>query len=174
MDIELKKPEKKYAVSFLDACREYRVDPLSMDQREARVDAETIDKYLSERRDLEQGTNLAPGQIRTETFWAMEGGTYVGTVKIRSELTPEFERLGGHISYLVRPSKRGQGYAKAMLRIALRRLHVAGVNTAILTANLNNIASRRVIESLGGTYVEEFVDDGGETVVRYMMDTQGS
>jgi len=172
MHMELVGPDKKYEASFLDACQEYREDPASMDQREARVDPGTFDTYLSERQVLAQGTHLAPGQIRTDTYWAVEDGAYVGTVKVRPVLTPAFERLGGHVSYLVRPSKRGLGYAKAMLRLALRRLHNAGVTTAIVTVTRDNIASQRVVASLGGTHVAEFIAEGGEVVDRYELDTQ--
>jgi len=48
-----------------------------------------------------------------------EEPTYLGTVVIRRQLTPELARVGGHIGYHVVPSLRRRGHAGRMLAGAL-------------------------------------------------------
>ena len=57
---------------------------------------------------------------------------------------------GARLSNNVRPSSRRRGYATAMLAAALPVASGVGVERALLTVNVKNTASRRVIEANGG------------------------
>ncbi|MFC5183659.1 GNAT family N-acetyltransferase [Actinomadura harenae] len=87
-------------------------------------------------------------------LWALDrqdaDPVYVGSVCVNHRLTPALERWGGHIAYNVRPSLRRRGYATAMLAAALPVARAAGVERALLTVNVHNTGSRRVIEANGG------------------------
>lgn len=87
-------------------------------------------------------------------LWAIDrrgaGPVYVGSVCVNHRLTAALQRWGGHIAYNVRPSLRRRGHATAMLAAALPVAAAAGVERALLTANVNNTGSRRVIEANGG------------------------
>jgi predicted acetyltransferase len=53
-------------------------------------------------------------------YWAVdERGEYIGRISVRTELNVFLEKVGGHIGYDVRPTKRKRGYAKEMLRQVL-------------------------------------------------------
>ena len=83
-------------------------------------------------------------------FVAEDEGKIVGRLSLRSELNAYLRHFGGHLGYGVLPEFRGRGHAKAMLREGLRILRAAGTETALLTCDEDNPASRRVIESQGG------------------------
>src|SRR5262249_5427458 len=76
-------------------------------------------------------------------------------LNIRHRLTPWLLERGGHIGYDVRPSARNNGYATSMLGDSLpiaRRLSIADV---LVTCDVDNSASRRVIEKNGGQLEDE-------------------
>ena len=61
-----------------------------------------------------------PGHVRMTSYWAMEAGLMVGSIRLRYTLTPALRQVGGHIGYDVRPSRRGQGYGTQMLALTLQ------------------------------------------------------
>jgi len=80
----------------------------------------------------------------------VDGSTYLGTVVIRRELTPELARVGGHIGYHVVPSYRRRGHAGRMLAGAPVFCAHFGLRRVLLTCEQDNVASRKVIEANGG------------------------
>jgi predicted acetyltransferase len=97
--------------------------------------------------------------VPISTFWYLDGPDYLGTVIIRHRLTPELTRHGGHIGYHVAPRRRRQGHATAMLAAAVAYCRQPlGLDRVLVTCDLANTASRRVIEANGG--VLENVLDG--------------
>ena len=83
-------------------------------------------------------------------LWWVQGTGYLGRVHIRHRLTPALRLLGGHLGYYVAPPHRGQGHATAMLRAALPVAAALGLECLLLTCDVANPASRRVIERGGG------------------------
>ena len=53
------------------------------------------------------------------TFWLIENEEIVGVSSLRHRMTDRLMRLGGHIGFGVRPSARGRGVAKELLRRTL-------------------------------------------------------
>jgi predicted acetyltransferase len=90
------------------------------------------------------------GFVPSTTLWWVAGREYLGRIAIRHRLTPQLEERGGHIGYDVRPSARRRGHATAMLRAALPFARELGIDRALLTCEVPNVASRKVIESNGG------------------------
>ena len=63
------------------------------------------------------------------------------------------ERLDdGDIGYSVPPKKRGRGYAKELLRRLLEMGFDRGMQRIILTCDVDNDASRHIIEKAGGEF----------------------
>ncbi|MDP1859553.1 MAG: GNAT family N-acetyltransferase [Gemmatimonadaceae bacterium] len=62
----------------------------------------------------------------------------------------------GHIGYAVVPWKEGRGYAKNALRLILPEARALKMPFVELTTDPENVASQRVIESVGGVLHEEF------------------
>ena len=79
----------------------------------------------------------------------------------------------GHMGYAVVPWKRGRGYATHALRELLPEAKAEGLRYVEVTTDLDNAASRRVVEANGGVLVEEFIKPaqyGSKRSVRYRVD----
>ena len=83
-------------------------------------------------------------------LWFVDGDSYIGAVIIRHRLTAELRKNGGHIGFHVVPSERRRGHAKQMLAQALDRCRALGLSNVLITCDVGNTASRRVIEANGG------------------------
>jgi predicted acetyltransferase len=107
--------------------------------------------YVARTDALNQGNEpWTEGGVPGWFFVAEDDGRIVGRLSLRRELNEYLRHFGGHLGYGVLPEYRGRGYAKAMLRDGLEILRSAGTDTALLTCDEDNPASRRVIESQGG------------------------
>lgn len=78
---------------------------------------------------------------------ALEEAKYVN---IRHSLTEHLLKIGGHIGYWIRPSKRNMGYGKKILAFSLPEAKKLGISKILVTCNDNNLSSRRIIEENGG------------------------
>jgi predicted acetyltransferase len=95
------------------------------------------------------------GFVPSTTLWWVDGDEYLGRIAIRHRLTASLRERGGHIGYDVRPSARRRGHATAMLRAALPVARSLGIESALLTCDLDNVASRKVIEHNGGVLEDQ-------------------
>ncbi len=75
---------------------------------------------------------------------------------------------GGHCGYSVRPSERGKGYAKEMLRLNIQNAKSMGIEKLLITCDVNNNASERTILDNGGVY-EETINVDGRKMKRYWI-----
>ena len=78
----------------------------------------------------------------------------------------------GHIGYSVVPWKQRRGYATSALREVLQDAKARGLRYVEITTAVDNAPSKRVIESNGGIFVEEFVAPlalGGGNELRYRV-----
>lgn len=91
-----------------------------------------------------------PGFVPHTTWWWVDGEEWFGRVDVRHRLTDRLREVGGHVGYDVRPSRRREGHATAMLAAVLPRARALGVPQALITCDVANTASRRVIEANGG------------------------
>ncbi|MER5637171.1 GNAT family N-acetyltransferase [Kitasatospora sp. NPDC002227] len=174
---ELVDPTVTLRSSFRSAVAEYRADRESElpwfvhDIEPAALTGEAaftayVDRLLAERQVI--GVR-ADGFVAQTTLWWVDGTTFLGRLAVRHRLTPNLTRLGGHIGYDVRPTARRQGHATAILAAALPVAAALGITEALLTCAESNTASRHVIESNGGRYL----DTSGDRR-RYLLPTVGS
>ncbi|HOF88327.1 MAG TPA: GNAT family N-acetyltransferase [Armatimonadota bacterium] len=113
--------------------------------------------------------------VPQHVYWAVCGGQVVGVLKLRHRLTPNLEHYGGHIGYAVRPSARGRGVATRMLGLALQKARALGLRRVLLTCNLDNHASARVIVKNGGVRDTDGTHpETGPPHARYWIDLEGA
>ena len=77
-------------------------------------------------------------------------GQAVGFLNLRLRLNDYLLQEGGHIGYSIRPSARGQGFAKEQLRQGLQVAKSKNIKRALVTCDCDNAASRAVILANGG------------------------
>ena len=182
---ELVDPDVRYQWSFLAAAKEIR--ERGEDERYAGLtvisrtddfkgesfplddlwDTDVFAAYCQRLRDLASPDTWLPRGIVSSTYlWWVDGEEYLGRLSVRHRLTPWLEEYGGHIGYVVRPEARGHGHATGMLRASLPIAHRLGIDPVLVTCDVTNLASRKVIEAAGG----EFEDQRREKL-RYWIST---
>jgi len=164
--VNLELPSEKHKDSFLAALKEYD-GPQAL-----AVTEQTFSAYLQQSLDYSQGINLKPGLVPATEFWMVDEDGFAGRVSLRHELTDSLLRVGGHIGYTVRPTKRRRGYATRALQLALAEASRLGLEKVLITCDDDNLASRRVIEKNGGILENRlYREEGGVAICRYWVKT---
>ena len=100
-------------------------------------------------------TSRPAGFVPDTLLWFADGTEWLGRLSIRHALNEMLLEVGGHIGYDVRPSARRQGHGTEMLRQALPVARQLGIHPALVTCDVDNIGSRKVIEANGGALEDE-------------------
>ena len=97
----------------------------------------------------------------------------VGMINIRLALNERLKKFGGHIGYGIRPTERGKGYNKINLYLGLKICDKYGIENVFMDADLDNPASWKTMEALGGKRIREYYDENLQcTVVDYDIDVK--
>ena len=95
----------------------------------------------------------------------------VGIIDLRHHIDhPILSTWGGHCGYSVRPSERGKGYAKEMLRLNIENARKMGIERLLVTCSDMNTASEKTIIANGGVY-ENSITVGDCLMKRYWINT---
>ena len=93
----------------------------------------------------------------------------VGVIDLRHHINhPILGTWGGHCGYSVRPSERGKGYAKEMLRLNIQNAKKLGIEKMLVTCDADNLASEKTILANGGVF-EKTIDVDGTQMKRYWI-----
>lgn len=98
------------------------------------------------------GIDLPAGWVASTFLVAQVDAALIGRVSVRHELNDFLASHGGHVGYAVRPAYRRRGYATSMLRQALVVAAAVGVRDVLVTCDVDNVGSARVIERCGGRF----------------------
>jgi predicted acetyltransferase len=168
MVLRLVEPAPLYKAAILDAVPEMQASgewDISPDAFAAR-----FDDMLREIAAAKDPATAPPGVLAYEDFWLMEQDIWLGLLTLRCQINEQFLHSGGHIGYVVRPSKRRCGYGTMLLRLGLEKARERGLERVLLTCDETNIGSRKIIEANSGQ-LENAVVVAGQAVqkLRYWI-----
>tara|TARA_B110000037_G_scaffold205152_1_gene249789 strand:+ start:190 stop:729 length:540 start_codon:yes stop_codon:yes gene_type:complete len=150
--LELRLLEIGDETSFTSAVREFEMESppwaFAFDFDENGCFAE----YVSKLEGWTRGEGVREGFVSNSYFVGIVEGKVVGRLSIRHELNDFLRNYGGHIGYGVVPSERRKGYASEMLRQSLPFCTELGIERALISCDVDGVASRKVIEKNGGVF----------------------
>ena len=164
--MELVKPSEEYKDSFIAAAKEVQGTESASGHESERyrsIDIDVLEKDFAGfiRGELEkaEGKNLPDEYVPETNYWLIDGDEYIGRISVRHRLNDNLLAIGGHIGYDIRPSRRRQGYGKAILELVLPKAKELGISRALVTCDESNTGSRKIIEANGGV-LENSVPQG--------------
>ena len=173
--LKLIEPTETLREEFQDFVQESRVadEKESIDGAGWNFDGD-LTAFVQKLRDYAQGINLPGNRVKSSAYWFVRCDRIIGVCDIRHRLNDELRDFGGHIGYSVRPSERSKGCGTEMLRLALEKARELGIDRALITCDVANIASQRVILKNGGVLdSESYSEEGGRVMQRYWIDLIG-
>ncbi|WP_055667713.1 GNAT family N-acetyltransferase [Desnuesiella massiliensis] len=154
-DLSLVEPNKIYQKSFENYALTYRKINDEHYFNKYKKALENFQDYLKDLNNYSKGNDLPQGEVITSTFWLIDKKEVVGVVRIRHQ---EVE-CAGHIGYDILPDCRNRGYGFQILKLALEKAIKIGIEKVILTCNINNTASKKIIEKNNGKLLGTIFDE---------------
>ena len=117
---------------------------------------EAFSQWLIQKHDHALGKNLPDGWVPSTEYWFYVDDVPVGNIRLRHTLNEALRQSGGHIGYAIAPAYRPRGYGKLMLKAMLKEAKERySLTQVMISAHIDNVASRRIIESCGGQREKE-------------------
>ncbi|MFA5561831.1 MAG: GNAT family N-acetyltransferase [Eubacteriales bacterium] len=164
--MKLVKPSLAYKAQVISYKEEFSDCPHLMHGTAQLHDAPTYEAWLERVQKFENPATVPEGYVSSSTFLLVreEDDAVVGMADIRHSLTPHLAIYGGHISFSIRPSERGKGYSKEILRLALEFCRdELKLKKVLATCDKCSPASIKTILSGGGVLVNEVMEAAGTT-----------
>ena len=108
--------------------------------------------WLQNEYEVDNG-KLEDWMVPQSSYWLYEDNIPIGYGRIRHCLNDFLKENSGHIGYAIRKSMRGMGYGKKLLALLVEECAALGIESVRLSANVDNIASNRVIKHNGATLI---------------------
>ena len=137
-----------------------------------------LDNYEGWLEKLEQDYVRIPNEekVPARTYFLVRenDNRIVGMISIRLALNEKLKKFGGNIGYGIRPTERGKGYNKINLYLGLKVCEKYGIEKVLMDADLDNPASWKTMEALGGEKIREYFDEEFSNcmVVDYTIDVK--
>jgi len=150
MNIELRLVTEKDGMDVYEMLQEMPLDENGFQNGANGKTPEEFAVWLKQSVEMGQGINLKDWQVPQNNYWLCVDGQPVGFGKLRHRLTEALREMGGHIGYGIRPSQRGKGYGKLILKLLLEKARELGIDKAWIDCSAVNERSKKVIEANGG------------------------
>ncbi|MES2789202.1 MAG: GNAT family N-acetyltransferase [Planctomycetota bacterium] len=168
--LRFEEPHAALQDSYRDLIREFRDANEPLVPFPLSFPNEDFSAFLTRLAGCAQGVGIPSGFVSHSTYWLVSDGEVVGVSNLRHALTDALRHEGGSIGYGIRPSARGRGFAKEILRQTLIRARELGLTEVWLTCDQTNLASICTILSQGGLFIsEELLEDRQDIVRRYRI-----
>lgn len=127
--------------------------------------------HICELRKSEETCREVGTEVPSNTYLAIRqsDNRLVGIIDLRHHINhPILGTWGGHCGYSVRPSERGKGYAKEMLRLNVKNAKKRGIEKMLVTCDSDNTASEKTILANSGVF-ENTINVDGTEMKRYWI-----
>ena len=126
-------------------------------------------KYESALNDPENYlNNIIFDSSQTSTYFCIQQGEVIGAIRCRHHTNHYIENVIGHVGYETKPTARGKGVAKFMLSWLQENVLTGSI---IITCEINNLASKKVIESCGAQYINQiYSPEKKSDVKRFLLE----
>lgn len=144
MDIRLKKLKLEEPIEIFNLLQE------AIEEDWGLIDSMTykdFTKYLKDKYSEDLGINLKNGRVPQTTYWLYVDEIPCGMIVVRRRINEFLLKRGGHIGYYIKKDYRKKGYGEKMLSLCLDLLRKEGLNKVLITCNVDNIGSQKVIEN---------------------------
>lgn len=154
-------PSVQYRNSYLVALKEFQAEGRDLDLNCDDISADFAG-FVRRLRDKEKGIGLPKGFVPQTTYWLVADGEFLGRVSIRHQLNDNLQRIGGHIGYEIRPSQRRKGYGTLILQLGLVKAKELGLEQILVTCDVTNTGSHKIIQKAGGVLENEIAVGPGK------------
>ena len=117
---DLADPSERYQDSYLEALQEFQAEGRHLDLLLEEVAAHFGD-FVQHLREQADRAKIKPGRVPHSYFWLLDGNDDIGRLILHHAVNEHLLQMGGHNGYEIRPSRRGQGYGKLILKHGLDR-----------------------------------------------------
>jgi predicted acetyltransferase len=148
------KYEKVFFKDFLDYQKKPGLEWESWGKyRSKKVMKEDFKGFVKFLRSQSKGQNLPhPFWVPQTVYWFVQGQHFIGMLCLRHKLDAQLRKEGGHIGYEIAEKFRGKGYGNHILRLGLKKAASLGIKKALLTCDVTNSKSKKIIEKNGGIF----------------------
>ena len=164
-------------IEYADDIMEFRRELLNANDVDSFAGCGALEDCLSAKqwidciKEMEDESTCPVGNVPASTYIAIRecDNRIVGVIDLRHHIEhPVLNLWGGHMGYIVRPSERGKGYGKEMLKLNLENCRKRNMDKIMITCNATNKISETVILANGGCF-EKDVEVDGEIIKRYWV-----
>src|SRR5688500_4779673 len=103
--IFLSEPDVRYKESFLEGLREFHQEGRMLQHDQHKL-ANDFVSFLQRLHAAKEHSSMAPARVPSSEFWLIDDEEFIGYLSLRHTLNDFLLKVGGHIGYLIRPSKR--------------------------------------------------------------------
>lgn len=152
IDIEDEKTFVEFEKRYKSECRNEKI-PYSLNPNNL-----SFNEFLNELNKCKFIDTLPEGFVLAKSYLIYVDGGIVGVINLRLGTNDFILSYAGHIGYGIAPWERRKGYAKEALKKVLSIAQDYGMKKVLLTTDLDNIASQKVILSCGGVFDKKIGD----------------
>lgn len=173
--LRFEKIEPRYYIQYIDMIQEWKKSNTSLTPDILEL---PCDNEIDYRNIVRVAENAANGLHNKEEWYEKcyyylvinDQDKLIGATAIRINLTQPGKDILGNLSYGIRPSERRKGYGKAVANMLVNKCKELGMDEIIVCHDLEDDASRRVMESVGaiptGVLMSEYSE---KRISRYII-----